>query len=212
MEHILDLYRQEADPERPLICFDEKPMQITGSTREEVSMKPGKPKRVDYEYERHGTQNLFMFFAPFQGWRHVGVRPRRRKVDFAEEIRSILETYFPEAEKIRLVCDNLNTHVAGSFYERYEPETARKLARTVDFHYTPTNGSWLNIAEIELAAFKKQCSLREGVPWPSVRGGRGTERGNCRPRSRTQRARSGRRLAACDRRRSHQTETPIPIN
>jgi hypothetical protein len=165
MEHILDLYRQEADPERPLICFDEKPMQITGSTREEVSMKPGKPKRVDYEYERHGTQNLFMFFAPFQGWRHVGVRPRRRKVDFAEEIRSILETYFPEAEKIRLVCDNLNTHVAGSFYERYEPETARKLARTVDFHYTPTNGSWLNIAEIELAAFEKQCLGRrfEGV-------------------------------------------------
>ena len=107
MKHILDLYRQEADPERPLICFDEKPMQITGSTREEVSMKPGKPKRVDYEYERHGTQNLFMFFAPFQGWRHVGVRPRRRKVDFAEEIRSILETCFPEAEKIRLVCDNL---------------------------------------------------------------------------------------------------------
>ncbi len=157
MEHILDLYQEEADPKRPLICFDEKPMQIVGSTRKEVPMKPGKPKRIDYEYERHGTQNLFMFFAPFQGWRHVEVRPRRRKVDFAETVRLVIETYFPEAEAIRLVCDNLNTHVAGAFYERYGPQKAQGLARRVEFHYTPTNGSWLNVAEIELAAFEKQC-------------------------------------------------------
>lgn len=157
MKHILGLYQEEADPKRPLICFDEKPMQIVGSTREEVPMKPGKPERADYEYERHGTQNSFMFFAPFQGWRHVEVRPRRRKVDFAEAVRLVVETYFPEAEAIRLVCDNLNTHVAASFYERYEPQKARELARRVEFHYTPTNGSWPDVAEIELAAFEKQC-------------------------------------------------------
>lgn len=157
MEHILDLYQQEADPKRPLICFDEKPMQVIGSIREEVPMKPGAPKRVDYEYERHGTQNLLMFFAPFEGWRHVEVKPRRRKVDFAEAMQKVIETYYPDAECIQLVCDNLNTHVAGSFYERYRPERARALARKVEFHYTPTNGSWLNAAEIELAAFEKQC-------------------------------------------------------
>lgn len=157
MEHVLDLYQQEANFECPLICFDEKPMQVVGSLREEVPMKPGRPRRIDYEYERHGTCNLFMFFAPLQGWRHVEVRRQRTKVDFAEAMQTVIEDYFPDAEGIRLVCDNLNTHVAGSFYERYEPEQARRLARKVEFHYTPKNGSWLNMAEIELAAFEKQC-------------------------------------------------------
>ncbi len=157
MEHVLDLYQEEADPKRPLICFDEKPMQMVGSLREEVPMRPGQPKRIDYEYERHGTCNLFMFFAPLLGWRHVEVTQQRRKVDFAEAMREILEEHFPKAEGIRLVSGNLNTHVAGSFYERFEPEQARKLARKIEFHYTPKNGSWLNMAEIELAAFQKQC-------------------------------------------------------
>lgn len=140
-------------------------MQVVGSMREEVAMKPGQPRRIDYDYERHGTVNLFMFFAPLLGWRHVEVRPKRRKVDFAEVMRVFLAEHFPEAGQIRLVCDNLNTHVAGSFYECFEPADARALARRVAFHYTPKSGSWLNMAEIELAAFEKQCLDRrwEGI-------------------------------------------------
>jgi hypothetical protein len=157
MEHVLDLYQQEADPKRPLICFDEKPMQVVGSLREEVPMRPGRSRKIDYEYERHGTCNLFMFFAPLLGRRHVVLSQRRRKVDFAEAMREVIDGYFPKAESIRLVCDNLNTHVAGSFYERYAPQKARWLARVVEFHYTPKNASWLKMAEIELAAFEKQC-------------------------------------------------------
>lgn len=157
MEDILEVYCLPYDPQIPLVCMDEQPVQLIGETRRPLPAEPGKPVRVDYEYERNGTANVFMFAEPLNGCRHVSIRERKTGVDWAYEIKRLLEIHYPEAKRVRLVCDNLNTHKLGSLYEAFHPEEARQLARRLEIHYTPKHGSWLNIAEIELSALTKQC-------------------------------------------------------
>lgn len=157
MEEILDTYCLPYDPQIPLICMDEKPVQLLKETRTPVPPRPGHPARVDDEYERNGTANIFMFTEPLQGRRRVQVREQRTAVDWASEIQDLLEVQYPEAPRVRLVCDNLNTHKLGSLYEAFPPETARRLAQRLEIHYTPTHGSWLNIAELELSVLTRQC-------------------------------------------------------
>jgi len=157
MEDILDLYQRPYDPQRPLICMDEQPVQLIQETRCPLPAQPGKPERVDDEYERQGTAALFLFTAPLAGWRRVSVRAHRTAVDWAEEIRILLEEDFPDAEKIILICDNLNTHTIGALYKAFPPAQARALAMRLEIHYTPKHGSWLNVAEIELSVLNRQC-------------------------------------------------------
>lgn len=157
MEDVLDLYCLAYDPEVPLVCMDEQPTQLIAETRPTLPQEPGKPERYDYEYERKGTAENFMFTEPLGGWRKVSVRERRTSIDWAQEIKELLDRDYPEAEKIRLVVDNLNTHKIASFYEAFEPEEARRLAKRLEIHYTPKHGSWLNIAEIELSVLTNQC-------------------------------------------------------
>lgn len=157
MEEVLDLYHQPYDPSRPVVNMDEQPVQLIKETRDPIPAGPARPERVDYEYERNGTANIFMFTEPLSGNRHVSVRERKTGIDWALEIRDLLEIGYPEAKVIRLVCDNLNTHKIGSLYEAFSPEEARRLARRLEIHHTPKHGSWLNIAEIELSALTRQC-------------------------------------------------------
>ena len=140
-----------------MICMDEQPRQLLKETRLPLPTESGKPERYDYEYERNGTAAIFLSTEPLAGWRKVNVRQRRTSVDWAEEIRELLEQDYPQAKKIRLVCDNLNTHKIASLYAAFEPEQARSLARRLEIHYTPKHGSWLNIAEIELSVLTTQC-------------------------------------------------------
>lgn len=157
MEDIIDLYCQAYDPDIPLICMDEQSRQLIGETRRPVPGEPGKTERIDYEYERNGTANIFMFTEPLTGHRYVSVTERRTAEDWAKEIDNLLNSRYPESEKIRLVCDNLNTHKTGSLYEAFPPEKARHLADRLEIHHTPKHGSRLNLAEIELSALTKQC-------------------------------------------------------
>jgi hypothetical protein len=157
MEDVLDLYTEPFDPTRPLVCFDECPVQLVGETRTPVPAAPGRSRRVDYEYQRNGTANLFMLVQPQAGWRQVTVTARRTKVDFAEQMRALVDEFFPQAERIRVVLDNLNTHTPAALYEAFAPAEARRLLRKLEFHYTPLHGSWLNMAEIELASLARQC-------------------------------------------------------
>lgn len=157
MEDILDLYQQPFDESYPVICMDEKPYQLLDETRNPIPMTPGKPERRDGEYVRNGTCSIFIFTEPLAGWRHAAVCERRTRIDWANQIRELLEIYYPDTRKIRLVMDNLNTHSISSLYEAFEPEVARRLARRLEIHYTPKHGSWLNIAEIELSAMTRQC-------------------------------------------------------
>jgi hypothetical protein len=157
MEDVLDLYQQPFDEAYPVICMDEKPYQLLGETRTPIPMEPGKPERQDGEYIRNGTCSIFIFTEPLAGWRHVEVCERRTRVDWANQIRELLDVHYPDTPKIRLVMDNLNTHSISSLYEAFEPETARRLAKRLEIHFTPKHGSWLNIAEIELSAMAKQC-------------------------------------------------------
>jgi DDE superfamily endonuclease len=157
MEDVLDVYQTPYDPQVPMVCMDEQPVQLLKETRQPLPAAPGKPEKVDYEYERHGTANLFMFTEPLNGTRHVHVTEHRTAVDWANEIRDLLEVRYPEAARVRLVCDNLNTHGMGSLYEAFPPEQARKLASRLEIHHTPKHGSWLNIAEIELSVLTMQC-------------------------------------------------------
>jgi transposase len=157
MEDVLTVYQQPADPKRPLVCLDEKPQTLHGETRAPLPLEPGKPARHDYEYERHGTANLFMIFAPLAGRRRVKVTERRTAQDFAQVIRELVDEEYPEAEQIVLVMDNLNTHTLGSLYEAFPPAEARRLAEKLEIHYTPKHGSWLNMAEIELSVLGRQC-------------------------------------------------------
>ena len=160
MEDILDLYEEPYDPKRPVIGVDERPCQLIGDVVVPIPMKPGKPKKEDNEYERNGTCNVFIACEPLTGWRYVEVRKRRTKMDYAEFMDNVSEIYLkmhPEAEVLRVVQDNLNTHTYGSFYERFDPEKARYLKNRFEFHYTPKKGSWLNMAEIELSALARQC-------------------------------------------------------
>ena len=160
MEEVLDLYHQEYNPERPVVCFDETSRQLTGDVRPPIKAAPGRVERYDTEYQRNGTRNLFMICEPKGGWRHVEVTGRRTAVDFAHQMKWLVDGAYPDAEVIRLVLDNLNTHKPGSLYEAFEPSEARRIAKRLEFHYTPTHGSWLNMAEIELSVFSRQCLNR----------------------------------------------------
>jgi len=157
MEDVLAVYERPYDPRYPVVCMDEQPTQLIEETRKEIECEPGHPKRYDYEYKRNGTAAIFMFTQPLDDWRKVKVRERRTKVDWAEEIKELLDVNFPEAEKVILVCDHLNTHVISSLYEAFPPEEARRLVERLEIHFTPKHGSWLNIAEIELSILTKQC-------------------------------------------------------
>ena len=157
MEDVLELYQEPYDPLRPVICFDEGTKQLIGDTRSPEPMKPGQSQRHDYEYVRHGTCNLFMFSEPLAGWRHVQVTDNRKKVDFAQCMKFLVDEARPNAEQIRVVQDNLNTHKPSSLYEAFPPEEARRILNRLEFVYTPKHGSWLNIAEIELNVLNSQC-------------------------------------------------------
>lgn len=157
MEDVLDVYQREYDENCPVVCMDEKPYQLLDESRNPIPMKPGDVKRYDSEYIRHGTCSIFIFTEPLKGWRSVSVSERRTKKDWANHIADLLETHYPEAPKVCLVMDNLNTHSISSLYEAFPPDKARALAKRLEIHYTPKHGSWLNTAEIELAAMASQC-------------------------------------------------------
>jgi hypothetical protein len=157
MEEVLDLYEEPHDPRRPVVCFDERPCQLLAEVREPLPVGPGRPERRDHEYERGGMANVLMAFEPLAGRREIEVTERRRGKEFAEMVRRLAEEVYPEAEKVRLVCDNLSTHTAAAFYDTFPAERARRLARRVQFVYTPVHGSWLNMVEIELSVLVRQC-------------------------------------------------------
>lgn len=157
MEEVLQLYTSAYDPERPLVCFDESSKQLISETRTPLPPAPGQPERFDYEYQREGVCNLFMFFEPFAGWRHVEVTNRRTQIDYAQQMKYLVDERYPHAQKIRIVQDNLNTHIGASLYKAFEPSQARRILDKLEFHYTPKHGSWLNMAEIELSVLTRQC-------------------------------------------------------
>jgi hypothetical protein len=167
MEDVLDLYAAPPDPARPRVCFDEVSYQLVGETRVPRPPAPGQPARYDYEYKRNGTANLFVLVQPEAGWRHVEVTARRTKHDFAEQMRALVDERFPAAEVVRVVLDNLNTHTPAALYEAFPAEEARRLTSKLEFHYTPTHGSWLNMAEIENSALARQCLARR-LPDPDT--------------------------------------------
>lgn len=187
METVLELYAEPADPRRPRVCFDETSKQLVAEVREPVPPQPGRPERYDYEYHRNGVANLFVSYSPDQpqgGWRHVEVTAQRTKQQFAQQMKALVDEHFPEAELIRVVLDNLNTHTPAALYEAFAPEEARRLAAKLEFIYTPKHASWLNQAEIELAALTRQCLerripdaatlQREVAAWEAARNAAGT--------------------------------------
>jgi uncharacterized small protein (DUF1192 family) len=157
MEDVLEVYQRPHDPEYPVVCVDETSKQLVGETRVPVAAKPGQPARDDYEYKRNGTANLFMVFAPLEGWRHVEVTDRHTAVDYAQVLKAIADLNFPKAKKIALVQDNLNTHKPASLYEAFPAAEARRLVERFEWHYTPKHGSWLDMAESELSVLSGQC-------------------------------------------------------
>ena len=163
MEDVLEVYQRPYDPRRPLVCMDETSKQLLRDVTEGIPAKPGKVERVDYEYEREGVVNLFLFSEPLAGKRWVDLTDHRTKADWAGQIKDLVEVRYPEAERIVLVMDNLNVHTPGALYEVYSPEEARRLLERLEIHYTPKHGSWLNIAEIELSILGRQC-LGRRVP------------------------------------------------
>ena len=185
MEDVLEVYHRPFDERRPLVCIDEVPVQLVGETRLPLPAAPGRPPRYDYEYVRNGTANLFLAFEPLLGWRAVQVTERRTAKDLAEFLRWLVEDLHAEARRVVLVTDNLNTHTPGCLYEAFEPARARAIAERLEWHYTPKHGSWLNMAEIELAALAKQCLgrriasaeelEREVSAWQQERNERGVE-------------------------------------
>lgn len=157
MEDILALYKQPYDEKHPVVCMDESSKQHLRETRQKLPMEPGKPERYDTEYERNGTSNLFIFFEPLRGWRRIDVTPRRTAEDWAHQVKKLVDEDYPEAQKIHLVMDNLNTHAGASLYKTFEAKEARRLLDRLEFHYTPKHGSWLNMAEIEFSILSRQC-------------------------------------------------------
>jgi hypothetical protein len=157
MEDVLSVYTRQREPDRPVVCLDETSKQLVAETRLPVAMQPGRPARVDYEYQRNGTANLFMMFAPIEGWRHVKVTDRRTAVDYAYALKDLADVHFAHAATIVLVQDNLNTHAAASLYEAFPAAEARRLVKRFEWHYTPKHGSWLNLAESELGVLASQC-------------------------------------------------------
>lgn len=157
MEDVLELYHEAYDPLRPVVCFDESPKQLIRETRTPLPMRRGEPLRYDYEYERQGTCNLFMFFQPLCAWRHVEVTDHRTMIDYAHCMRDLVDLFFPDAEVVRVVQDNLSTHKPAALYETFPPAEARRILERLEFHFTPKHGSWLNMAEIELNVVNGQC-------------------------------------------------------
>ena len=157
MEDVLDLYAEPHDPQRPVVCFDESSTQLLADSREPLPIKPGKPKREDYEYVRGGTRNLFLTCEPKAGWRHVAITGQRTMRDFAHRMRWLVDEAYPDVPVIRMVLDNLNTHRTASLYETFSPAEARRIAKRLEFHYTPKHGSWLNMAEMEFSVLARAC-------------------------------------------------------
>ena len=157
MEDILDVYQRPYDPLYPVVCLDETSRQLIEETRVPIAVKPGEPKKVDYEYRRNGVVDLFMIFEPLAGQRHVMITDSRKRTDFAKSIEKIEDEYYPNCEKIVLVMDNLNTHSTASLYSAFPPEKARRLAERLEIHYTPKHASWLDMAEIEIGIMSRQC-------------------------------------------------------
>ena len=157
MEDVLELYAEPYDPLRPKVNFDETSKQLIAETRTPLPAKVGQPERYDYEYARHGVRNLFLFCEPQRGYRHIEVTTQRTMIDFAHQMKWLVDEGYPGAEVIRVVLDNLNTHKPASLYETFAPAEARRVLKKLEFHYTPKHGSWLNIAEIELSVFSRQC-------------------------------------------------------
>ena len=163
MEDVLDVYARPYDAQRPVICMDETSKQLLADTREPLPMQPGQPERIDPEYDRQGVANLFMFFEPLAGQRHVSVTDRRTRIDWAEAMRQVADVHYPDAKCIVVVLDNLNTHDPASFYAAFAPEEAHRLTQRFEFHYTPKHGSWLNMAEIEFSVLGRQV-LNRRIP------------------------------------------------
>ena len=169
MEDVLDLYAEPYDPAYPTVCLDEKPVVLHDQTRAPLPPKPGAVERRDYEYVREGTADLFVMVEPLAGWRHVAVTERRTRRDFAACLRYLVEERYPTAEYVRLVVDNLNTHVPAALYETFPPQQARAILERLEFHYTPKHGSWLNMAEIEISVFERGCLSRPVGDLPTLR-------------------------------------------
>ena len=159
-EDVLELYAEADDPKRPRVNFDECSVELHKDSRPPEPVGPGRPARIDYEYERNGTANLFVVVDPHAGRRHVTVTERRTKADFARQMKALCDDLYPDADRVRVVLDNLNTHTAGALYEAFEPAEARRLAAKLEFHYTPKHASWLNMAELELSVLARQCLSR----------------------------------------------------
>jgi hypothetical protein len=157
METVLDLYEEEPDPRRPRVCFDEQPYQMLSEVEAPLPRECGQPLRQDYQYQREGTCNLFLFFSPDTGWREVKVTDQRTAIDFAHCMRDLVDLHCPDADVVRVVLDNLNIHSPASLYEAFEPAEARRIAKKLEFVFTPKHGSWLNMAEIELSVMTRQC-------------------------------------------------------
>ena len=160
MEDVLDLYAEPYDPRRPVVGFDERPLQLLDDTREPIPVAPGRVRRVDYEYRRNGTGNVFTSVEPLAGWRHVEVTERRTAVDFAHQMKWLVDEAYPDVKVVRVVLDNLNIHKIASLYVAFPAPDARRIARKLEFHLTPKHGSWLNVAESELAVLSNQCLNR----------------------------------------------------
>ena len=163
MEDVLDLYAEPYDPQRPVVCFDETSTQMLSDTRPPLPAEPGQPMREDYEYRREGTRNLFLACEPLAGWRHVAVTARRTTQDFAHQMRWLVDEVYPDVPVVRVVLDNLNTHRKASLYRAFPAVGARRIARKLEFHYTPKHGNWLNMAEIEFSIFSRSC-LKQRLP------------------------------------------------
>jgi hypothetical protein len=157
MENVLEVYRRPYDPKRPVVGMDEQPKQLIAETRTPIPGKPGQPTKIDYEYRRHGVASVWMFSEPLAGWRKVNVTERRTAVDWAHQMRDLVDVHYPDAECVTVVLDNLNTHTPASLYEAFDPAEARRIAEKLELVYTPKHGSWLNVAEIELSVLSRQC-------------------------------------------------------
>jgi hypothetical protein len=168
MEDVLSVYTRPREPDRPVVCLDETSKQLVAETRLPVAMQPGRSTRIDYEYQRNGTANLFMMFAPLEGWRHVKVTDRRTAIDYAQILKDLADVHFAKAETIVLVQDNLNTHAAASLYQAFPAAEARRLVERFEWHYTPKHGSWLNLAESELGVLASQCLDRRIPDKPTI--------------------------------------------
>jgi len=164
MEDVLEVYSRPYNPNRPVICMDEKPYQLLDDKRDPLPMRPGSVEKVDSEYVREGTCSIFIFTEPLGGWRYAKALPHRTKVDWAKQVKWVLDKRYPEAEKVVLVMDNLNTHTISSLYEAFLPEEAFRIAQRLEIHYTPKHGSWLDIAECELSALAAQCLGNRRIP------------------------------------------------